>query len=489
MKRNDLRKLAYTSLLDLATDEGINASGKEGVYGCIFGRDSALTILKILRAHSIKPSLPLLEVSRKSLIRLVSLQGKQFNLESGEEPGKFIHEFRDTPEKMARLLSVEKPWYVYPDNTIKNYDSVDSTPLTLIALYKYYQITQDGEFLLEVLPSVEAGLNWIITFGDKDKDTLIEYELPEDRVHGGLPVQSWTDSHHSLMDEAGIFPKYPIAPVEAQGYAWLALRLWADFYKSQSPKFSKKLLLQAKNLKKTFNKLFIYKETLPNKSGKDDGKYFAAQALDGYKNQIKTVTGNTLLTLWATYFDGAKKESIVFDKYIKDFVDRSFMEDMFDPGAGIRTMSKSSKTYNPNEDSYHNGSFWPILNGLIFEGLENWSFKVQAKKLKEATLKPLLHFNTPIELYIRTSEGEYLEYRESNGQLGCRVQAWSAATYLELLTLSEHNSPTYLARLFLSRVTTLLLLNKITTPLEAIGIRSLFLLKDKTSSFIRGMDF
>ncbi len=476
MKQNDLRKLAYNSLLELSSDEGINASGKEGVYGCIFGRDSALTILKILRAHSNKPSLPLLEISRKALIKLVSLQGKEFNLESGEEPGKFIHEFRDTPEKMARLLTLEKPWYVYPDNTIKNYDSVDSTPLTLIALYKYYQITQDGEFLVEVLPSVEAGLNWIITFGDRDKDSLIEYELPIERVHGGLPVQSWTDSHHSLMDQDGVFPKYPIAPVEAQGYAWLALRLWADFYKSQSPKFSKKLLLQAKKLKKTFNKLFIYK---------DEGKYFAAQALDGYKNQIKTVTGNSLLTLWATYFEGSKRESIVEDKYINDLVDRSFMDDMFDPEAGIRTMSAKSKTYNPNEDSYHNGSFWPILNGLIFEGLENWDFKLQSRKLKAATIKPLEHFNTPIELYIRTTDGKYMEYKESNGQIGCRVQAWSAATYLELLTVSEHNSPAYLLKLFISRVSTLLLINKITAPLETFGNRSMFLLKDKTYSLIR----
>ena len=41
-----LRNLSYNSLLELATDEGINASGKQDVYSCIFGRDSAITILK-----------------------------------------------------------------------------------------------------------------------------------------------------------------------------------------------------------------------------------------------------------------------------------------------------------------------------------------------------------------------------------------------------------------------------------------------------------
>src|SRR5688572_7488968 len=124
-----LRDLAYQCLLDLSTPEGIYASGKEDVYGCVFGRDSALTILKIIKAHTSQPSLELLEITRGALINLTRLQGKEFNVESGEEPGKFVHEYRDTPEKMERLLKLDRPWFVYPDNTIKNYDSIDSTPL------------------------------------------------------------------------------------------------------------------------------------------------------------------------------------------------------------------------------------------------------------------------------------------------------------------------------------------------------------------------
>lgn len=439
MKTYKLRKLAYQSLLDLSTDDGINASGRDEIYGCIFGRDSALTILKILRAHSLKPSLELLEISRRSLLRLTTLQGKEFNIESGEEPGKFIHEFRKDRYQYEHLLNLEKPWYIYPDLTLRNYDSIDSTPLTLIALYKYYQIIQDGEFLMQVLPSVEAGLNWIITFGDRDKDSLIEYELPKERVHGGLVVQSWTDSHESLRRADGSFPQYPIAPVEAQGYAWLALKLWSDFYKQSSNssnyrsanyKFAKKLLLQAEKMKKTFNRLFIYRE---------GGRYFASQALDGDKNQIKTVTGNSLILLWATYFNGKDKESIIDDKYVKDLVDRSFEDDLFDKDGGIRTMSSKAETFNSKEDSYHNGSFWPILNGLIHEGLINWNFKKQAQMLHLATLKPMLFFNSPIELYVKTETG-YCEFKSSHGQVGCRVQAWSAATLLELATLSSENS-------------------------------------------------
>lgn len=419
-----LRKLAYQSLLDLTTPEGINASGKEDAFGCIFGRDSALTILKILKVHTNQPALELLEVSRRALLTLITLQGQDINVESGEEPGKFVHEFRKGKD-IERVLKFEKPWYIYPDQTVKNYDSIDSTPLTLIALYKYWQITQDSQFLIQILPLVELGLNWIITYGDIDKDYLIEYELPNKRKHGGLIVQSWTDSHESLMQPDFTFPKYPIAPVEAQGYAWLALKLWGQFYLGYSPKFGQKLLKQAAELKKQFNKLFLFDT---------QGFTFAAQALDRDKNQIKTITGNPLILLWASLVTSKERACILEDQYIPDLVKRSFMDDLFDEEAGIRTMSKNSPTFNPKQDSYHNGSFWPILNGLAHEGLVNWGFNHEADQLKEATLKPLKYFNTPIELYIKDESGNYQEFIGAAGQRGCRVQAWSAAAMLDLLT-------------------------------------------------------
>ena len=49
MDYQELRFRVYSDLLSLATEDGINASGKDEMYGCIFGRDSAITILKILK--------------------------------------------------------------------------------------------------------------------------------------------------------------------------------------------------------------------------------------------------------------------------------------------------------------------------------------------------------------------------------------------------------------------------------------------------------
>lgn len=437
MNTSYLRTSIYQTILDLATDDCINASGKEEVYGCIFGRDSFVTILKLLKiianpkAQNSFDVKPLELICKRSLETLLTLQGRESNMESGEEPGKFIHEYRK--EKYEHLVNrPHRPWFLYPDKIMRNYDSLDSTPLGLIAIYSYWKMSHDDVFLLKALPAIEYGLNWIITYGDLDKDQLLEYELPKRRKHGGLVVQSWTDSQESLLQADGSFPEYPIAPMEVQAYAWLALRIWADFFQDlKSPtlktqQFSKKLFLQALQMKQRFNQLFLFQS---------DGCYFPVQALNGYKQQIKTITGNSLLLLWATYQNNNKKEAIIEDQYIPDLVKRTFMPDLFDPDAGIRTMSSKSKTYNPRQNSYHNGSFWPKLNGMAHEGLVNWDYGYLAENLRFATLKPIAFFGSPIELYIKTIEGKYLLYKNSHGQQSCRQQAWSAAVALDLLTL------------------------------------------------------
>jgi glycogen debranching enzyme len=409
------------TLLENITSDGILASSRQEKYGVVFGRDTAISVLGTLKNLEDSPELidrdKVFAGLKIGLLKLVDLQGKETNIESGEQPGKFIHEYREN--NYERLVKRERPWFVYPDKKLRNYDSIDSTPLTLIAIHKFWQATGDNEFLLKVLPSVERGLNWIITYGDSDSDGLIEYELPAARISGGLPVQSWTDSQESLMDATGKFPKYPIAPVEVQGITWLALKIWADFYKEgnlnfeNSGDFGQKLDDKASEMKRVFNKKFLFK---------DKGLMFAAQALDGDKNQIRTITGNPLLLLWATH----KGEAIIEKEYVEDLVRRSFMPDLFDSKAGIRTMSTESKTYNPHSDSYHNGSVWPFHNGLIYEGLLLWGFNKEAKTLGLAMVEPLRHFNSSIELLINNGNG-YEVYRSPRGDTSCMQQTWTAA--------------------------------------------------------------
>ena len=91
MSYDILRNSLFNTLLDLTTDKGINASGKDDVYGCIFGRDSAITVLKMLRVYEntndVTERERIIEICRRALLTLISLQGKETNIESGEEPG------------------------------------------------------------------------------------------------------------------------------------------------------------------------------------------------------------------------------------------------------------------------------------------------------------------------------------------------------------------------------------------------------------------
>ena len=64
----------------------------------------------------------------------------------------------------------------------------------------------------------------------------------------------------------------------------------------------------------------------------------------------------------------------------------------------------------------------------------SWGYLEEAKKLHHASVTPLTYFNSMVELYIKTGEGEYSLYIGDDGQESCRQQAWSAAVALDLLT-------------------------------------------------------
>ncbi len=428
MSIEELEKKIYFCLNELSHEDGFNASGKTEVFGCIFGRDSFITILKILHAIRFCPDEKLLSTCKRSLLKHIELQGKVLNLESGEQPGKFIHEYR--VDNYERLTGRRKPWYVYPDKKLRNYDSLDATPLGLIAIYRYWELTYDAKFMLQALPAIELGLQWIMKYGDMDQDYLLEYSLPAERQHGGLAVQSWADSIPSLADKNGKLPDYPIAPVEVQGIAWLALTFWADYFinaycETRNIKLSKKLSRFSEKLKKRFNKMFLMST--------NEGLYLA-QALDGHKKQIKTVTSHPLICLWSAYRKDEKAYSIIDENYIDSIVQRAFFSDLFVPTAGMRTMSSNSPTFDSSEASYHNGSFWPMLNGLIIEGLHNFDYFSEAARLSTASLTALQYFGLPIELYIE-NQGKYFTYKNPiSGQQSCLNQAWSAASAYDLLT-------------------------------------------------------
>lgn len=422
--KDNLWELGLSTIKSLEVENGILASGKEEIYGCIFGRDSLITSLKLLKVYESTGNPYFLSLVRKVLVNLAELQGNEVNIQSGEEPGKCIHEFR--PSKHEHLTGrPEQPWYLYPDNMMRNYDSVDATLLFLIASYRFWQQSKDEEFLRFMLPYVKKALDWVLIYGDSNQDGFIDYRLHPDRVHGGLVTQSWMDSEEALFHEDGAEFEYPIAPVEVQAYTYLALRLWATQFASDAglaeSARAAELANRANELKIAFNEKFV--------SVGPAGNLYIASALDGQGRQIQAVRSSIGHCLWSSLdavHDGVR-DSILEEKYIPALVKRLFEPDLFEEHAGIRTLSAQSSKFEAN--SYHNGSIWPHDNSIIAEGLEKFGYKDEAGKVRRAMFEAITFFGSPVELYVY--DGDYREYVAPHGQKACRTQAWCAASILK----------------------------------------------------------
>lgn len=409
--------LGLRTVKALEVPDGILASSGEEIYGCIFGRDSLITSLKLLRAFRLEPDPYYLELTKKILESLVRLQGKEVNIESGEEPGKCIHEFRKTGHE--HLTKSDQPWYQYPDGTMRNFDTVDATPLLLIALFRYLRSSEDQNFFIEHQDSIELALDWLFDYGDKNGDGFIDYQKNPERKGGGLIVHSWMDSTESVFHEDEGETVFPIAPVEVQAYAYLALVLWSDFYKPLDISRSSRYFYRAKELKELFNEKFVIDDNKPNAA--------FIHALDGKGKPLSSVRSSIGHVLWAstTQLENHEAECILDKRYLESLVQRLMQPDIFVPEAGIRTLSAASRLFDPA--SYHNGSIWPHDNSIIAEGMENLGYPGEAARIRQALFQAYKHFKTPIELFVYWNE-KFHQYKSVGGQIACNQQAWSAAS-------------------------------------------------------------
>ena len=426
--------LGIEAVKELETERGILASARHELFGCIFGRDSLITSLQLLRVCQQTRKPEFLDIVRKVLITLSDLQGKSINIESGEEPGKIIHEYRpDRHEHLTRPGGAngnEKSWYLYPDQVMRNYDTVDATPLFLIATYRYYQIARQGnaldqEFMRAIIPSVKAAINWLLWYGDSNHDGLIDYQLKPERVYGGLQNQNWMDSSEATFHEDSSVVVYPIAPVEAQAYTYAALRLWAKYFQTnstssrQSGTFVTNLLnRKADELKSVFNAKFIL----------HGQRTSLASGIDGSGKPLTSVRSSMGHCLWACLNreDDGELDGILEQQYVDHIAKRLLSPDMFEPEAGIRTLSRESAGFQPN--SYHNGSIWPHDNSMIADGLEDYGYTDEAGLVRVAMLKAVAHFKNPLELYV--FDQQYADYVAPHGQTANKTQAWAAAAIL-----------------------------------------------------------
>ncbi|WP_277957611.1 amylo-alpha-1,6-glucosidase [Anaeromyxobacter oryzisoli] len=357
-------------------------------YMDLFGRDSLIASYESI-LHDPK-------LARGTIDALARLQGDKLDRLSEEAPGKILHEYRRGPLTPAAKKLI--PTYPY-------YGTIDATPLFLITLSEYVRVTGDLDFAAARWHHVDAAVEWMRRYGDRDGDGLLEYQLDADT---GLVNQGWKDSTDSIRFKDGRIATPPIALVEVQGYACDARRRVAELARHLGKgESAERLEEEAVALARRIRERYWIEE-----------RAYFAEALDGHKDRVDAFTSNPGHLLWA---------GVVSRDDARAVANVLLGPEMFS-GFGVRTMGEREGGFNPV--SYHNGSVWPHDNALILAGLVRYGLVEEAARLADALLAAFGAFadTEPPELFCGYSAGEYgtpVRYPTA-----CRPQAWASGAAL-----------------------------------------------------------
>lgn len=387
----NIRKNLWRDINLLRDEQGFIRAGSPRFLG-LFGRDSLIVAWQLLDYDS--------SIAKNTLSILTRFQGKKMDFETEEEPGKILHEYYpkdisndwwETYKAKHKRLKIGKKFYM----------SVDSTPLFLIVSAEYYEKTKDKAFILKLWPNILKAVDWIINYGDINKDGFTDYQRKNPH---GLTNQGWKDSEEFRI-------KSPVAIVEVQGYVFFALKQIAKLAKIfKEKKLADELLQKSKILKKNLNQKFW----MPKK------EYFAL-ALDGERQQFKEITSNPGHLLFTGILNKDKEKAVV---------KKLFSAEFWTP-FGIRTHSTKSKLFSPL--SYHLGSIWPHDNWIIAQGLKKSGYTREYQKIKTAIFDAYKKLKKIPEYY--TVIGDKIIEIEN----ACCPQAWSSGALLKFLTpLEKH---------------------------------------------------
>lgn len=428
----NLWQTALTSLQSLQSPIGVTASGADGHFHAIFGRDSLWTVLLALEAGRLlqaphggqapgphptlhPPSVPtdwLHNLSVTVLRGLARLQGQTVNDFNEEQPGRILHEYWDpVPERM-----IAARWPVMINGCY--YGSFDATFLYLITVAQVDRFFDDTHLLEELWPSVELALQWMLTWSDLDGDGLVEYERrnPEGI---GLDNQVWKDSSESLhVQDRRV--QHPVVWIEVQGYAWAAYAAYIELAtkrQSLDPTLHQEIKQRMNHLQKGLQSFWLEDEQCP------------CLALEGDKRPIPVVASNAGHLLWSACLEQEQATQIAM---------RLLQPDMLTPW-GLRTLSEKAYYYNPL--SYHCGSIWPFDNAVVALGLQKYGFEAEAHQIAKSVLEAMLAFDKPVELYTvqpsRWIRSHHIgqEWFLADYFRACEVQAWTAAAILYFTAL------------------------------------------------------
>lgn len=391
---NEAIRRAVADLYMLITEKPTGLYPYAGIpwFATVFGRDALITAYEALW---LDPA-----IARGVLRFLAETQATTVDPVADSEPGKIVHEMRHG--EMAELGEV--PFRRY-------YGSVDSTPLFVMLAGAYAERTHDDTTIQQLWPHLEAAMEWIERYGDRDGDGFVEYY----RATGsGLQNQGWKDSADSIFHADGRLAEGPIALCEVQGYVYAARRAMALIgQRLGHQEVAAQQERKAEALRIAFEQAFWCEEI---------GTY--ALALDGQKQPCRVRSSNPGHLLLSGIVAPARAARMA----------EGFMGHDFFSGWGIRTIASTEARYNPM--SYHNGSVWPHDNALIAMGLARYGHTEAVTKIFEGLFSAALYID------MRRLPELFCGFARRRAQgptfypVACSPQAWAAAALPALLQAS-----------------------------------------------------
>jgi glycogen debranching enzyme len=390
LERSYERSIADLASLRMRGLDGIGELPAAGMpwFMTVFGRDTLITSLQTLVFGP--------ELAIGALRALAGLQAETDVAALDAEPGKILHELR-----RGRAATTWFPVY---------YGSIDSTPLFLVLLSEVWRWTGNDAIVEELKQPALAALRWVEEYGDRDGDGFLEYER---RTERGLENQSWKDSGDSQRFADGRIAVPPIAPVEAQGYAYdarlrvaeLARAVWHD------TELADRLAVDAAALSRRFHAAFWIEE-----------RETYALALDGGKQQVDSLCSNIGHLLWSGIVPEERRGAVA----------AALKGDDLWSGWGVRTMGARERAYNPL--SYHNGTVWPHDTALAAWGLARAGFWADSQLFAASLIEASASFDYSLPEvfagFARPDTAFPIAYPTA-----ARPQAWAAGAPVLCLTL------------------------------------------------------
>ena len=387
-----LSRLVDQSLADLAGllmrdgDDVFVAAGAPW-FLTLFGRDS-LWVARLLVPYGT-------DLALATLRTLARRQGTTTDADSEEQPGKILHEVRNTTLELGGMSL--PPVY---------YGTVDATPLFVCTLADAWQWGADREQVAALLPAVRRCLDWVME--QSRESGWLRYV---DLSGRGLANQGWKDSVDSVQFADGRLADPPIALSEVQGYAHEAAVRGAALLEAFGEAPVDGLADWAASLKERFARDF-WVDT-------PEGGHVAI-ALDGAGERVDSVTSNMGHLLGT---------GILAEERVTRVVEALTAPDMAS-GFGLRTLSSRSPRFS--RLSYHGGSVWPHDTAVAVRGLAREGRLEEAALLTAGLLRAAegVAYRLP-ELYGGDQSSDVafpVDYPAS-----CRPQAWAAAAPLACL--------------------------------------------------------